>query len=341
MFITEFPFKVNIIYDETNEKAEVPEHEWVTFARLNIQNKDTLRQRFIRDQIRALNKQIVKYDEFYYEKKEIAEKEKLKKELENQGEDGKGLLKKKSNKKKTKSNLDLGEDINKMKDASLQMFSLGLIGKKDDTEKVGLLRVESIVPDNMLLQGLNIYFDEKEKLNPNSKLIKSTIKFDSGEISINVKNFKFTKINALMQLNEEKIKDDILQKNNEKKVNYRYDTTFRRFIDEITLSNLFIDLIYDDSDVTILEIFMYFLKFEKRKKMKLFPFLHLEGLIFISNLWELCSTNEIQGFWYLFFLSLWKNNKSQIESLGKEKYFNPDSKYSLCYYAMSRQVNRV
>ena len=340
MLINEFPFKVYIIYDETNEKAEVPEHEWVIFARLNFQNKDTLRQKFLREQLRALNKQIVKYDEFYYEKKEKAEKEKLDKELENQGDDGKGLLKKKSKKKKTKSSLDVVEDINKMKDASLQMFSLGLIGKKEDTEKVGVLRVESIVPDNMLLQGLNVYFDEKDKSNPNSKLIKSTTKFDAGEISINVKNFKFTKINALMQLNEDKIKDDILQKNSEKKVNYRYETTFRRFIDEITLSNLFIDIIYDDTDVTILEIFMYFLKFERRKKMKLFPYFHIEGLIFVSNLWELCSTNEIHGFWYLFFLNLWKNNKSQIESLGKEKYFNPDSKYSLCYYAMSRQVNR-
>jgi hypothetical protein len=256
--------------------------------------------------------------------------------MENQGEDGKGLLKKKSKKKK----LNAVEEMNKLKEAALQKFNLGLIGKKEDTEKVGLLRVESVVPDNMLLQGMNVYFDEKDKSNPNSKSVKNTIKFNSSEISINIKNFKFTKINALIRMNEEKIKDDIIQKNNEKKINYRYETTFRRFIDEITLSNLFIDLIYDDSDVTILEMFMYFLRFERRKKMKLFPYFHIEGLIFIGNLWELCSADEIQGFWFLFFVNLWKNNKSQIESLGKEKYFNPDSKYALCYYVMSRQVNR-
>ena len=341
MFITEFPFKVWVVYDETNEKAEVPEYEWVTFARLNFQNTDILRQKYIREQLRALNNEIVKYDEFYYEKRKKEEEAMNLKEINEKAEDSKGLLRKKLKKKNKKSKLDEADDIDKPKEDSLQKFNLGLLAIKKDTLKVGTLRVETLIPDRMLVQGFKIFFDENNKKDSKSNTDKKTITFDASEISLNVKSFKFSKINVLIKMNEDKIKDDTLQNNNEKKINNRYETTFKRHLDEITLSNLFIDFVYDDPNVTLLDIFRYFLKFEKRKKIKLFPYLHIEGLLFISNLWELCSSDPIQGFWYIYFLNLWFNNKSQIESIGNEKFFNPDSKYSLCYYAMSRQVNII
>jgi hypothetical protein len=72
--------------------------------------------------------------------------------------------------------------------------------------------------------------------------------------------------------------------------------------------------------------------------MKVFPYFHISGLIFISHLWTLCSENSIQAFWYCFFYDVWQLNKKILEELSLGKYFDPDSSMSVCYYAMEREV---
>lgn len=325
--INEFPFKVFMIYDESGERIEIPESEYATLARLNVQNSDILRQKYIRDQLRALNKFSVKYDEFFNEKKKKDDEEKEERELNNES---KYLIKKKKNA------LDVVKDLNKLKDLSLQIFSLGMLGKKEDTLKQGKFRVETNIPEKMLVHGFNLYFDEIDQ--DNSKKIKETIEFDTSEISINQKNFKYTKLSSILQMNDDKIKDDVIRENNKKKAMNRFDMTFKRFLDEITLSSLFLDMILDNENVTIGEIFLYFINYEKRKKIKLFPYIHLDGILFISYLWKLCTSNVVQGYWYVFFIQIWMINKGIIEQLEVTKYFNPDSKYSICYYVMSRKV---
>ena len=322
-----------MIYDETSEKVEIPSNEFATFARLNTQNSEILRQKYIRDQLRSLNKHSVKYDEFYYDKKQKEEDEKEDQDI---GTDQKSLLKKR---KKKKKDYDVVEDLNKLKDLSLQIFSFGLLGRKEDTVKAGIFRIETILPDKMLVQGYNIFIDVKDKENLKKKETIETIKFESNEICINAKNFKYTKLNIILLMNDEKIKDDMISENTEKKVMNRYEITFKRYIDEITLSSLFVDMIYDNINVTIVEIFLYFLKFEKRKKMKLFPFFHLDGLLFVSYLWKLCNSNCKQGFWFIFFFEIWALNKQLIEQLKIVKYFNPDFNLSICYHIMDRKVN--
>ena len=51
---------------------------------------------------------------------------------------------------------------------------------------------------------------------------------------------------------------------NEKKKN-RENIVFKRYLDEITLSSHFIDMIYDNCEVSIMEILKYFVYFERRK----------------------------------------------------------------------------
>ena len=327
--INEFPFKVLLIYDETGEKVEIPESEFATLGRLNIQNSDILRQKNIRDQLRSLNNLSVKYDEFYNEKKKKEDEEREEKELNNAKKNDP------RSKKKKKGEFNVVEDLNKLKDLSLQIFSLGMLGG-ENIIKNGKFRVETNVPNKLLVQGFNIYFDEIDK--DNSKKIKETIKFDQSEISLPAKNFKYSILNSILKINDEKIKDNaILDINLKKKMN-RFEMTFKRYLDEITLSSLFLDLIYDNMSVTIAEIFHYFLNFEKRRKMRFFPHFHIEGILFICELWKLCNSSSVQGYWYIYFIQIWKINKEIIEKINLEKYFNPDSKLSICYYAMSRKV---
>lgn len=75
--------------------------------------------------------------------------------------------------------------------------------------------------------------------------------------------------------------------------------------------------------------------------MKILPYFHINGLIFVSHLWTLCSDNDVQSFWYCFFYDIWVLNKSMIDNLGLGKFFDPDSSMSICYYFMERQVNNI
>jgi hypothetical protein len=83
-----------MIYDQTNQKVEIPKSEWITFINLNIQNSEINRQRHIRYKLKSLHNQEVVFDENYFEDRETEKLINKKKKLdENKSEIKKGILK--------------------------------------------------------------------------------------------------------------------------------------------------------------------------------------------------------------------------------------------------------
>ena len=137
------------------------------------------------------------------------------------------------------------------------------MGEKSKVIKKGNIKIETIMGEKKMCHGFNISLDVTALENPD-KIIE-TIKFDTKEICINARNFRFTKLNAILQLNKTKINEEVIQEFEKEKQVYRDEINFKRYLDEITLSTHFYDMVYDNCDVTIMEIFKYFVYFEKRK----------------------------------------------------------------------------
>ena len=328
MIINEHPFKVFIIYDESNEKVEIPPHEWISLSRSNVKNQETLRQKNIRLKIKSLNGVKCTYDEFFYERKKETipinkknvtkaksindknlkikenenkdnsaengnngqnslkvieiekinnslEADKTKREnilkiIENENKDinleaekikGQNTLKINENEKKVIIGDGFLKGLKSMKDMSGKLFSF--LGDKSLETKTGILKIQTIMGDKKICHGLNITMEVDDPENPGN--IKEIIKFDEKEIGINSRNFRFTKLNILLQLNENLINEESIKNNENEKQEFRDYTNFKRYLDEITLSSHFYDMVYDNFDVTIMEIFKYFVYFEKRK----------------------------------------------------------------------------
>ena len=279
LIVNDHPFKLLMIYDQSNQKVEIPKSEWITFMNLNMQNAEINRQRQIRYKLRSLHNKEVIFNENYFEDRE----------KEN-------LLKKK------KLNLDRESEIKK-----------------------GILKVISVIEGNNSAHGFKIYIEIKD---PKKKKSNELIKFDTNEISLNPRNFKYSRLNILISMNYNLITESNLSQITQSKEKQREKQCIKRYLSEITLSSLFYDLIYNNQEIIFLETIKYFVHFEKRIEMKLVPYIYIDGLIRVFNLWNLTLTNPIQSFWYLFFYYIFQKNKKTIVSKGDSKYFDPDTSLS-------------
>ncbi len=227
-----------MIYDDTCEVVEIPSKEWIKLAELNIQNKDVIRQREIREQLRSMNGMEVKFDQYFFDKTEhknneieivIEEKESI---LENKNKD---------NDEETSNSL-----------------------------KLGTLKAHSISTLNEMSHGFKIYMENV--IDDETKETEPDIVFDTKEIYLNKRNFTNSNLNILLQMNLFNQKNhDSEQYNHEnnpiiqKKKEYRKEVNMKRYTEEITLSTIFYLLVFNNQNVTLMEIFKYFARFEKRK----------------------------------------------------------------------------
>lgn len=354
LLVTEFPFSLVIIYDETNEKVEIPKTGWIHLCKLNLHNYEIIRQVSIREQLRLLHLKEVSYDENYFEKS-VGKK----KENKNNNEEMKKLMQEKKKAEiniknikkglkfiknlKSAKNKKIIEKNSKSKTDNEQKQSTDPKAKKNKKVpnqpprdiKKGILHVESIIPENPMTHGFKIYLKVYDPKNP--KKLKETINFDALDICVNARNFRYCRLNILLTMNDHLIKEEdaILQK--KKKEAYRKENCFKRYLNELTLSSLFCNMIYDNSEVTLMEIFKYFIKYEKRNSIKILPYIHLDGIIRALNLWQLLLTNPIQSFWYVFFHHLWTLNRVTFSDLKLSKYFNPNTSLSICYYIFEKE----
>ena len=241
-----------MIYDESNEKVEIPQSEWISLCKMNLVNLETLRQKDIRQKLRCLNEKVIEYDQYYYEQKKE--------------EDSKFLLvgRKKRN-KNDKSNLVKEEmrNLKKENDSSMKYLSFEMIGEKKGKLLKGKLKIETILPDKKFLHGYHISMDVHDEKDPN--IIKENMKFNSKDISINSRNFKFTNLNIILQMNKHNINEIEIENFEKEKIRNRENILLKRYIDEITLSSHFADIVYDNCEVSLLEILKYFVYFERRK----------------------------------------------------------------------------
>jgi hypothetical protein len=242
-----------MIYDESNEKVEIPQSEWISLCKTNLVNQETLRQKDIRKRLRSLNDKVIEYDEYYYEQKKGEEETNLL------------LVSRKKRNKNNKSNLakDQMKNLNKAKDSSLKYLSFGVLGEKKGKLIKGKLKIETILTDKKFFHGFNISMDIIDEKDPN--IIKENMKFNSKEISINSRNFKFTNLNIILQMNKQLIYEDDIEQFEKEKIKNRDNILLKRYIDEIILSSHFADIVYDNCEVSLLEILKYFVYFERRK----------------------------------------------------------------------------
>jgi hypothetical protein len=353
LLVTEFPFSLVIIYDETNEKVEIPKSGWVQLCKLNLHNYEILRQVSIREQLRVLHLKEVSYDENYFDKsfgkkKGKSNNEEMKKLMEekkkvevNIKNIKKGLkfiknLKNSKNKKAADKNSKNKIDNLKQNPANSKTSKNKKVSNLPPREiKKGILHVESIIPDNPMTHGFKIYLKVYDPKKPNK--LKETINFDSYDICLNARNFRYCRLNILLTMNDHLIREEDLVQERKKKDVYRKEKCYNRYLNELTLSSLFCNMIYDNSEVTLMEIFKYFLKYEKRNSIKIIPYLHLDGIMRALNLWQLLLTNPIQSLWYVFFHQLWTLNRVTISDLQLSKYFNPNTSLSICYYVFEKE----
>jgi len=222
-----------MIYDETSEVVEIASSEWIKLAELNIKNKDILRQRSIREQLRSMNRQKnVVYDEFFFDK---AEKEKF--------------------------------DAMKLQNAFSEEEKQVLINEKKEYDednaysfKKGDLKVHTLSVNDPMAHGLYVALENVRDIN-NQK--QSDIEFDTHEIYLNKRNFKNSSLNIILSMNQNNEDQyDIVLKN---KKDYRKYLNLKRYTEEITLSTYFYSFIYNNHNVNLMQVLKYFPKFERRK----------------------------------------------------------------------------
>ena len=240
LLIIETPFTVKIIYDDTSELVEIPSSEWIKLSELNTINKDVLRQRNIREQLKSMNNMVVDYDENFFEK---TAKLKFQTDLMDRAtDDEKERIIKKE----------------KMHDE-----------EKVETQIKGTLKVNTLTEQNENAHGFKVWIENVVNTASNEKL--PDIIFDTKEIYLNNRNFKNSNLNIILTMNKSKMpNDDALNAIIEKKKDFRKDNNIKRYTEEITLSTHFYTLVYANQDITLLEVFRYFARYEKRK-VKLIP----------------------------------------------------------------------
>jgi len=223
-----------MIYDDTCEVVEIPSREWIKLAELNTVNQDVLRQRRIREQLRSMNEQEINYDEYFFEKtsKQKSELEKMK----GVSEDEKERI--------------INEDNNG-----------GAEEEASPSLLTGILKVQTISEKNEFAHGFIVVLENVKNVATGDS--EKDIKFDTREIYLNERNFTNSNLSIILKMNkvnEEKLNEIILKKKNK-----RRELNVKRYTEEITLSTQFYKLVFNNQNVTLLEIFKYFAKYERRK----------------------------------------------------------------------------
>jgi len=185
-------------------------------------------QRKIREQLRSMDEQKIDFDEYFYEKTERTKEKEI--------------------------NID--EEMEEIMKQGKECEEDNILSIKS-----GVLRVKTISSTDNMAHGFKITME-----NVTNKITgdpEPDIKFNTREIYLNPRNFKNSNIDILLQMN--KINDDSLNALLHNKQNFRKDLNLKRYTEEITLSSHFYRLVFDNQNVTLLEVFKYFVKFERRK----------------------------------------------------------------------------
>ena len=221
-----------MIYDDTSEVVEIPPNEWVKLAELNTTNQDVIRQRRIRELLRSMNNQSITYDETFFEK---TEKQKF--------------------------------DIEKIMVANEEEKEI--IVKMNNEEEnsslvTGILKVTTISSETDFAHGFKVTLENV--VNSVTKEKQEDIPFDITEIYLNKRNFKNSNLNIILSMNQntDQQYDSIVTRKKE----YRNDLNLKRCYEEKTLSTLFYTFIYNNQNVSLMEIFKYFPRYENKKVTK-------------------------------------------------------------------------
>ena len=339
LIVNEHPFELYMIYDETNEKVLIPKREYIALCKSNFDNDNLKFKTQKRNELRCLNGvSDLLYDEYYLEKQEIMkQKENDSKELENRYVNKKGKIKELIKNhyetillKWLYQKEDIKDDEQEVLDQITSDSNSSEKNYKMMRVKKGTLYILSNDETDPFSQGFNIQL----------KTPSSVIQFDFNDVTLSPQNFSYSKLNILLTLNKQKIKknsSNFFQYVNTQK-RERKRKCLQRYIKEISLSSLFYDIIYNNKEITLIEVMYYFIRFEKRKEMKEIPLNYIEDLYKVMLIWDLIRNNETLSIWFIFFYQFWLCNKTILNTSKLNKYFDPDESSSICYCYLHKKV---
>ena len=286
VYINEVPFKVFMIYDDTDEKVEIPRKEWIKLCRMNVNDENVKKIKEIRNQLRCLI--------------------------------GKNVYMVKKGRKSESNKEDM---------FMMEINNTEEIEAISNNEVKGVLKISTSDCHSDYSHGFNV-----ELITPSNK----SISIDSN-VS-NTLNAVPYDINALLLLNKSLITQSSLYTVSRKYNEWKCKHNLIRYLNEVTLSSWFYELVYDNQEITIYELIYYMTKYEKRKETKEICYIYFNQIYQTFVLWEYLRSGFVIAYWYLYWYHFYQENKNLIRRIypQNEKCFNPDSPMSICYCVMDQ-----
>lgn len=217
--------------------------------------------------------------------------------------------------------------------SEIEMSSRDELEKITQTHKIFKFKISSADPNDEYSHGFSI-----ELANEKNNSIKSLNLSNFFSLKKKVSDID-NQVNSLLRINKKYITHTALFKIKKKFTEWKYQTNLEKYLNEVTLSSWFYELVYDNQEITIGELIYYLTHFEKRKETKVLPYIYYNQIYQTLVLWEYLRSNSVIAYWYLYWYQFWQENKVLITrfSGGRKRYFDPNYSTSICYCVMDQE----